>query len=447
MTSAAPPLEAGRREHVPPASGFRRILANLAQLLAGKAGAGAISLVYLLIATHILGARGYGLLILLNGCAVFVGSLVAFSGFHGVVRFGALALAEEDRHRFAAVVRFMGLVELVFGAVAAAVAVAAIALLLPRFGWPAHGWAAAMFYGLAVVGTVRATPQGILQVAGRFDLIALHQLISPVVRLGGALLVWIMAGGLIGFVWAWLASALAEGVAMWLLALPSWRRLARGAPVIGPWRHLPRSAPGFVQFLVSTNFDITIRDLAPNLAPLTIGWMLGPAAAGLYALTQRASAVLTQPAQALGQASYAVFAGQAANGAFDALRRAVWKSVGAALMIGVPIVAAFALFGADILRWLGGGSFRGGAALLVLVGAARLAALAAAPLAAGLTALGFPQRSMTVALVTSFGFYPALLLLLRATGQDGAGWHALLQNAAALLALGWGFAAVLKQAA
>lgn len=414
-------------------------MGNLGHLLAGKAGAGLISLVYLLIVTHSLGARGYGLIVLLNGSVVFVGSVVAFSGFHGVVRYGALALEEQDRPGFAAVARFMTVIELVFGLIAIAVAAGVIALLLPRFGWPRDLTGLALLYSLAVVGTVRATPQGILQVAGRFDLIGLHQLASPLVRLGGALLIWATGGGLAGFVWAWLLSSVAEGVVMWLLAIPTWRALAHGENFRGPWRHVPRRAPGFMRFIVSTNLDITVRELAPNLAPLTIGWFLGPAAAGLYALTQRASAILAQPAQALGQASYAVLARQAAARSFVQLSQSVWKSVGVSMLVGVPIIALFALFGRQILGWLGGGSFEDGAALLVLIGLARLGTLVAAPLGSGLTALGHPQRSMTISLATNFGLYPLLPVLLWMVGQNGAGWHAMLQNGVALVALAISF--------
>lgn len=431
----------------PPRSGFVRIMGNVGHLLGGKAGAGLISLVYLVMVTRGLGSDGYGRLVLLNGIVIFVGSLVAFSGFHGLVRYGALALAERDIARFALIARFMAVVEIVFGVIAALVSLAAIHVLMPRWGWPpAYGWAA-LCYSLAVAGTVRATPQGLLQVAGRFDLIGLHQLVSPVVRLVGATVAWLNGGGLLLFTLAWAASGVLEGVAMWLLALPQWRRIAPGQPVLGPWRPAAGSAPGLIPFIVTTNFDITIRELAPNLAPLTIGWVLGPAAAGIYALTQRASAVLAQPAQALGQASYAVLAELVAARHYDALARAVWKSVTMAAIVGIPILILFACWGDGLLALLGGGSFRGGATLLLLVGAGRLALLGAAPLASALTALGYPSRSMTISLVANLLLYPLLPVLLWWLAVDGAGWHALLQGILAFVALMLSFAAIMRSRA
>ena len=419
----------------PPKTGVWLVLANLGHLLGGKAAAGVMSLVYLVLVTHRLGAADYGVLVLVNAYAVLIGSLLAFSGFHGVVRYGGIALESGDPVGFARIVRFMAVVELGCGAVAILIAAIVAPLVGPRLGWSADTIRIATVYSLAVIATVRATPQGLLQIAGRFDLIGLHQAVSPLIRLIGALGVLVAGGGLIGFLTVWLVAAVAEGLAMWGFGLVAWRRLAQGERLRGPWRGAARQTEGFTRFILITNVDITVRELAPNLAPLTVGWLLGPAAAGLLALTQRATALLAQPTVLLSQASYAVLAGQVARGELAALRHTVWRSAGLALAVAVPIMLVLALLGDRLLIAFGGSSFGGGTMLLVLVAAARTAGLASAPLAAGLTALGLPGRSMAVGLVTSLALYPLLPVLLWVGGTDGAGWHALLQNLIAILAL------------
>ena len=222
---------------------------------------------------------------------------------------------------------------------------------------------------------------------------------------------------------------------MWAFGWMAWRRLAAGEPLRGPWRGVARDTVGLTRFILITNFDITVRELATNIAPLTIGWMLGPAAAGLLALAQRATSVLTQPTVLLSQASYAVLAAQVARGELAAMRHTVWRSAALAMTVAVPIVMVLAAFGDRLLTILGGASFVGGAKLLILVALGRAAGLASAPLAAGLTALGLPERSMTVGLVTSLALFPFLPLLLWLAGVEGAGWHAVLQNAVAAITL------------
>src|ERR1700756_504381 len=88
--TAATPTSVGPKPAEP---GLKKVLGNLAHLLGGKAAAGLMSLIYLVIVARTLGVRDYGVLVLVNGYVLFIGSLIAFSGFHGVVRYGSLAVA------------------------------------------------------------------------------------------------------------------------------------------------------------------------------------------------------------------------------------------------------------------------------------------------------------------------------------------------------------------
>jgi len=330
----------------------------------------------------------------------------------------------------------MTLIELVLGVAAFAVGALLAPLVGPHLGWPAMVTSFAVIYALAVFGTVRATPQGLLQLAGRFDLIGAHQLLQPLVRLVGSVIVWWTGGGLIDFLIVWLVSALVESAGMWLLGFWALRRMRLDARILGPVNGVLAENAGLVPFIATTNLDLTLRDIAPRIAPLTVGWLLGPAAAGILALVERAASVLQQPAILLGQASYAVLARLAAAGDIATLRRTVSRGAIAAVAGGIPVVLLFAIWGEAFLRLIGGHSFSGGALLLVLIAAARTVMLATPPLSSGLTAIGRPARSMLVNLTINFVLFPLLPLLLLTAGVDGAGGYALIQAAVAALWLG-----------
>lgn len=408
--------------------GTKRIATNLGQLLSGKAVAGLMSLGYLLIMTRTLGAADFGQLVLVNAYALICGSVIAFSGFHGVVRYGALALQAGDPGRLARIVRLMTLIEVGCGAAAVLIAMAAAPLVGPRLGWSPAVVQLAMVYSLAVLATVRATPQGLLQIAGRFDMIGLHQMISPTIRLVGAVVVWRADGGLAGFLGVWLLSALGDCLGMWGMGLYAWRQLRTGQRLLGDWRGVPAENRGFVRFILATNVDITLRELAPNLSPLTVGWLLGPAAAGLLALAQRATAVFQQPAVLLAQASFSVFASHVARDDLSGLQSSVWRSVALAVLAAAPLLVILALFGDAILTFLGGSTFAGAASLSLLVAAGRVIGLAATPVNAGMSALGGAGRTAMVALVAQIGLYPLLPWLLLRFGVNGAGWHLVIQG-------------------
>lgn len=428
-----------------PVAGVRRVFGNLALLLSGKAGAGVISLAYLAIVARTLGAGDFGVLVLLHAYVTLVGGIVAFSGWHGLVRFGTIALESGDHERLLKVGRLLTLVEVAFGIAAILVTIALAPVVGPRLDWPDGVTRFAAIYSLAALANVRSTPLGLLQLAGRFDLIAAHHLISPAVRLIGSVMVWWLGGGLIGFLVVWLAAAVAEWAGMWALGLWVLIRMRLAAPLFGPVRGAVAENEGLLPFIATTNVDITLRELAPRVIPLVVGWMLGPAAAGLFSLAQRASTILEQPALLLGQASYAVIAKLVVAGDPARLSSVVLKSSAAALALSVPVVVLLAFFGTALLGLLGGDSFKGGAALLLILALARAIAISAPPFNSALIAMGFPSRTITVNLIANLLLLPLLPLFLWRLGLNGAGWHALLQAAIGTIAVAWWFRASLGQ--
>jgi O-antigen/teichoic acid export membrane protein len=408
-------------------------------LLGGKAVAGLISLIYLVIVTRTLGPHDYGVLVLVNGYVVAVGGIIAFSGWHTVVRYGAQALADGDHARLTRLVRFMTLVELGCAVLAMAIAVAGVPYAAQRFGWPPEIIPVARWYALAVISNIVTTPFGIMQLAGRFDKLGLQSTISPLIRLVGAVIVWLSGGGLTGFLIVWLAGSIGEGIVAWVLALPIFGTL------IGPGRGDVRIRGGIdgvkgenlglLRFLVTTNADLTLRDLAPKLVPLVVGATLGPAAAGVYSLAQRASVVLQQPATQLAQAAFPIIARLIAAGDRAAATRLTWRTSGLALAAGAPFVLLFAFFAKQILELLGGKGFESGAFLLVLLAIGRGAQLGSVPFSSALIAMGQTGRSIMVNIIANIGLLPLLAFLLLHYSINGAGWHGVVLGFTMLIVL------------
>ena len=415
-----------------------RIYGNLSRLLGGKAAAGLVSLAYLAIATRTLGPADYGVLVLVHGYAMVIGGIVAFPGWHAIVRYGAQAAAVGDTARLARLLRFAGLVEAAAGLLAVAAAALLAPILGPRLGWSPTATAFAGVYSFAVLGSIRATPAGYLQLAGRFDLIGAHNLVAPVIRLVGAAIAASLHAGLRGFLVAWLAAALAEWAAMWGLGLLVARRRLGGAPLWGGVRGVFSENPGLARFMLAANADITLSELSGRLAPLAVGWVLGSAAAGFYAVGQRATVVLSQPALILGQAAYAELAKLvAAGGRGAALRRAVVRCIAIAGLAAAPIVGLIALFREPIAVLLGGPAFAAAGGIMLWLVLARAIVLVGPPVSAALTALGRPGLSVTANLTTGLGLLVILPPMLAWFGLAGAGAHALLQACCAAGLLSW----------
>jgi len=161
--------------------------------------------------------------------------------------------------------------------------------------------------------------------------------------------------GLQGFLWIWLLSAIAEGARCGYSRLRELARMkrARGWSSVASPEPAHQQNPGLLWFITTTNADLTLRGIAPNAVPLVIGWLLGPAAAGLFSLAQKASVVILQPSQMLGQASFSIMSQLLTKGYVDEFRHTVLRS--SAVATGLALVAAvlIGLFGDRLLTLLG----------------------------------------------------------------------------------------------
>lgn len=405
----------------------RRIFGNLARLLSGKAAAGVLSLAYLALATRALGPADYGVLILVHTYAMTVGGIIEFPGWHAVVRYGTQALAAGDRRRLGRLLAFAASVEMTGGVIAVAVAAILAPIVGPRLGWSPTATAFALPYSFAVLASIRSTPAGYLQLLGRFDLLGWHSVVAPLVRIAGSVIVMATHAGLKGFLVAWLVAALAEWAAMWALGAYAARgRISRGE-LLGGLVGVTRENPGLWRFMLGANADVTVTELAARIPPLALGWMLGPSAAGLYALAQRITSVLAQPALIFGQAAYVELARLVAGGDLDRVRSTLQRAILLALAVATPVCLLVALFGRRIADLAAGPGFEAAAGLMAWLALSRTLMLAAPPSSAALTALGRPSLSMAANLVGGVGLLALLPAMLSWLGLSGAGVHALLQ--------------------
>jgi O-antigen/teichoic acid export membrane protein len=367
-----------------------------------------------------------------------VGGIVEFPGWHAVVRYGARAVEERNQDRLVRLLRFTALVEGVGGICAVATAAVLGPLIGPRLGWSPTAMAFALPYSLAVLASIRTTPAGYLQLMGRFDLLGAHVLVSPLVRLIGSGVVIATGGGLHAFLVVWLVGALSEWASMWGFGLFVAHKHLPIPRLVGSVRGVVAENSGIWRFMIAANADLTFGDLAPRIAPLAVGWVMGPVAAGLYSVAQRATVIISQPAQLLGQAAYAELARLVAGGAAPgAVREALLRSVGIALAIAVPALLLIGVLAHPLARLIGGAAFTRAGDVMLFLAVARAILLIGPPASSALVALGRPGLSVAANVGCSLGLLPFLPPMMMVWGLRGAGAHAVVQAVVGAALLTW----------
>lgn len=405
-------------------STVKRIYKNASVLLGGKFLAALTSIAYIPLATHSLGATLFGVLVLVNGYTRVVAAALTFQVRLALVRHATICLHQGSHDKLRKLLGFMLLIELGFGVLAISIAALLVPFAAEQFSWPAEELPVIMLYSLATVSMMHSMPSGVLYVFGRFKLLSLQQTVGPTVRLIFAALAYVLDAGLSGFLLAWLAGSIAESAIQWFFGL---RELSRQGLLKGllQWpKGITRQHQGIWRFVLTTKFDTSLEELSSRATPLAVGWILGPAAAGLYHVAMKIGMVLTQPMMLVGQTLYPELSKLVASKQFQNLNRVVVRTGLIAVALGLLVLLVLSVFGTQILEFFGGTGFDAATNVLVLIALAGTIQLFGFPMSSALVASGRPGSVLKIKLVTSVVLFPVLLGLLKLYGLNGAGFYA-----------------------
>lgn len=401
-----------------------RIYKNASVLLGGKFLAAVTSIAYIPLATHSLGATLFGVLVLVNGYTRAIAAALTFQVRLTLVRHATICIHEKTHDELKKLLGFMLLIELGFGILAILLAALLVPFAAELFSWPAEELPIIVLYSLAGVSMMQSMPSGVLFVFGRFKLLALQQTVGPTVRLVFAALAYVLEAGLSGFLLAWLAGSIAEAAVQWFFGL---RELARRGLLKGllQWpKGITRQHAGIWRFVLTTKLDTSLEELSSRATPLAVGWILGPAAAGLFHVALKIGTVLTQPMMLLGQTLYPELSKLVASKQFQNLNRVVLRTGLIAVALGLSVLLLLSTFGEQILVLFGGIGFDAAYNVLILVALAGTIQLFGFPMSSALVASGRPGVVLKIKLVASVLLFPALLGLLKLYGLNGAGLYA-----------------------
>ncbi|WP_161958745.1 lipopolysaccharide biosynthesis protein [Ferruginivarius sediminum] len=392
-------------------------------LLIGRSAQGVLSLVAVALAARALGAVDFGTLTLLHSFVLMVGEMVRFQSWQPVLRYGAPAMEAGDTPRLQRILRFGLMLDVISACIGAGIVLLAMAPMAGLLGIPVELHDAARWYGLSVVFfMLNSAANGALRLCDRFDLLSAQSAIAPLIRVIGSAALLFLGGGLVAFLAVWFVASM---VGRLYLPLAAWHEMRRRGLSDGFWRSMRgswRPEPGIWGFSLGTNLSTSLGTAQQHLGVLAVGWVLGPAAAGLFRVARQFANVLSKPTQKLLVPSiYPELARLTAKGKTGARRKMVVRTALLSGGISALVFAALAVFGETLIALVVGPEFTEAYTAMLWLAFAGMLGVWLFPVGPLLISTGWVRLVVTVRLVAMIGYLVALYFAMSWYGLAGAG--------------------------
>src|SRR3954465_12674296 len=410
---------------------FRSLLKNTSYLAISRVVAAICGLATLAFAGRGLGVILFGTLILITSYAKAASGIAKFQSWQLVVRYGGHGMANNDPGDFKTATGFAFALDVLSGIAGMLIAVVLLPLVGPWVGITQDYLWLGMLYCTLLPTMGAATPNGVLRVLDRFDLISWSGTVTPIGRAILAATAFVLNAPFPVYVGIWYVTDLAGDLYTWYLG---WREMRRHGLLRGITPTLrPTSLPGAWKFAINVNLAASVQTVWGPVARLVVGGLLGPAGAALFRVASSLADSAQKPADLLGRAFYPEIV------RMDLSSKQPWKLMirGTALVSAICLLAIILLLigGKPLIALLFGKAFAGAYTPLVILMALPFLGILSFPLTPMLYALGKSDGPLKAKILGSAVFFAAIAPLSWALDIVGAAIALVLGNTVSVVAM------------
>ncbi len=399
---------------------IKRALKNTGWLMGARGINAVLSIVYLAVATRVLGLESFGQFILAFTFAQSIVGFASFQTWQAIVRWGQTRQGLADATGYALA---LDAVTINGGTLAAALILGLAGDWLPL---PADLRLATFALTVVSLLSIRSTPTGILRLHDRYARAATADSLTSIIRVTGALVVAFVAPSIIAFMAVWAVAEVVTAAAYWYFARST-------QPLF--WRHvsltrIPRQETGAWSFVIGTSLSAMVVIASRQLLVLLVGGFGGAALAGIYRVAMQIGEGLLKLAQALLKAIYPELVRSP-----EAAREIAGRITRIAIITGIGAVLLALLAGRWLIGVIAGDDFLTAYTPMILLSAAAAIELVGASLEALLVARGKAITNFLLRLVPTVIGLLALGWLIAVHGVAGAAMAVLGASTATVVGL------------
>lgn len=403
---------------------FRSLLKNTSYLGVSKIVAAIAGLATLALAGRGLGVVPFGTLILITSYIKAIDGIVKFQSWQLIVRYGGHGVAHGDPEHFKVATGFAFTLDMLSGIGGMIVGAALLPFLGQAVGIaPQYLWLGILYCTLVPVMN-SATPDGVLRVLNRFDLLSWGDTVNPICRAIFASVAFVAHASLPVYVAIWYATDLLGSLYYWAFG---WRELKRHGLLEGIRPTLkPEVLPGAWRFAIDVNLAASVQAVWGPIGRLVVGALLGATGAALFRIASTLADSAQKPADLLGKAFYPEVV------RMDLASKTPWNLMvrGTALISAIALMAILVVIlgGKPLMTLLFGTAFLGAYEPLVILMAIPFIGVFSFPLTPMLYALGRSGAPLKAKLLGSAIFFVSIAPLAWAWGVIGAAIALVLAN-------------------
>ena len=398
----------------------QRVLKNFGVVLRGRGIAAAFNVVALALMANALSPVEFGLVVLLHTYVLAIRGFLNFRTFEAIVKYGVPLHASGDNDGLRKLLRITTSIDVMASIVATALGIAAASITGKFVHWDTQMVTIAAIYSLTLLTTATGTPNGILRLYDRFDVLGIWYTISPGIRFFGVVFAWFFDAEMLVFIGVWAAAFVFENIWIYLrghrevhqhMSESIWRGFHS--------RELRETTSEFRHFMGVIYWQTNVDLLPKHLAVLLAGSLLGPAGAGMFRLANDFSTVLSKPGLMLREVLFPDLSRMLHNkeAGFHELGYRAVRIAGAS---GLLMVLLSIPLGAPILGIIGQ-DYTPAAPLMTLMLLAATFELAGSPLRAAAYALGGAGTVLRIYALSSFVYLSLFYVFTPPLGLIGPG--------------------------
>jgi O-antigen/teichoic acid export membrane protein len=403
---------------------FRSLLKNSSYLGVSKIVAALCGIAFLAFAGRGLGVLMFGVLILISSYIKAVSGIAKFQSWQLIVRYGGHGVAHGDPEHFQVATGFAFALDVVSGIGGMIIGAALLPFIASWVGITSEHLWLGMMYCTVLPVMAGATPDGVLRVLNRFDLISWSGTLMPISRAILAGIAFMAGAALPAYVAIWFFTDLIGNLYPWYLG---WRELRRHGLLKGIRPTLkPAALPGAWRFAIDVNLASSVQAVWGPIGRLVVGGLLGPAGAALFRVASTLSDAAAKPTDLLGKAFYPEIM------RMDFSSKTPWKLMlrGTILVSAIALLAILILLvgGKPIMKLIFGKEFLAAYAPLMILMVVPFLGIFSFPLTPMLYALGRSDGPLKAKLFGSLIFFITIAPLSWTWGVTGAAIALVLAN-------------------